>query len=253
MLVTLTLLAIGIGGWQGINRPYQQQRNAVQAMGQIRYVETESDLSWPGILTNILGKHWFSHIVAVDFGGSLNYGSFGRVNVSDDDIRQLGNLPHVRRLGLSESNVSDSGMEYVAKLGRLEVLHIDKTSVTDKGLLRLESLDSLEELRVDNIVISDAVVARLSRCRNLQRLSVDVNRLESMRSWDLRSTREEAIELNRHFERLQKVMPQLEVLVTAENWATFAPYRAAELETDAVRWRHMRWAWPPVGRHLRDQ
>ena len=223
LLAVISIGSIGLATWRATIGPYQAQRSALGAMGRIRTVEMEPDSSarW---LRPIFAEESISNVVGVDFGCSLSLASCGPQNVTNADIRHLQELPHIRRLGLSETNVTDDGMKHLAGLKKLQILHLRKTKVTDEGFLKLETIDALQELHVDGGVLSEAVVERLSACRHLRQLIIDVRHIEAKRSTSAHWARLEAEMLSRRIAALQGKLTDLDIYVSADDWVMPGPY-----------------------------
>ena len=94
--------------------------------------------------------------------------------VSDDDLKCLESLSHLKRLHLSggpdANGVITNGIQSICKLRQLESLELD-TCVTRSGLNQLSCLASLQNLSLRlRQADADGITLDLSRLRNLRRL-----------------------------------------------------------------------------------
>lgn len=71
-------------------------------------------------------------------------------SISDEDLRFLSRLPHLRRLELLYcQNVTNRTLEYLADTSELRLLKLEGTSVSGFGLRHLKSHQNLEVLSLD--------------------------------------------------------------------------------------------------------
>lgn len=116
-----------------------------------------------------------------------------RGNVTDHDLKQLLEIPGVRKVSLlgdklsgkglkyiqdlpltgldmTQTNLSDQTMEYISKFPGLVELDIDSTGVTDTGLAKIETLQRLEYLSVGPDITDKGVesIVRLGKLHSLK-------------------------------------------------------------------------------------
>ncbi len=92
--------------------------------------------------------------------------------VGDEAAALLEKLPHLRRLGLSETAVSDVGLARIASLGELEELYLDDTGITDTGLAHLHKFVHLHELSLSNTRVTGAGLESIASLPELYRLTL---------------------------------------------------------------------------------
>jgi Leucine-rich repeat (LRR) protein len=94
--------------------------------------------------------------------------------ITDDELKMLTSLTHLRELDISGSLVTDEGLEALIAFRELEELDITLTKVRGPGLRHLRSLGKLRTLRVTNNEIPDSALPYLEALTQLK--SVDVDR-----------------------------------------------------------------------------
>jgi len=82
--------------------------------------------------------------------------------LSDEQMADLGNLPHLRRLDLYNSNFSDAGMAHLKRCSKLESLVLTKTEVTDSSLDAILELKQLKTLCLGSVRVSPNAAKQLS-------------------------------------------------------------------------------------------
>jgi eukaryotic-like serine/threonine-protein kinase len=118
--------------------------------------------------------------------------------VTDDSLKRLKDLKHLRELDLSETSISDAGLEHLQGLDSLSRLDLGRTAITNEGLKYVSNLKNLRELYVSGVPrindagleqiahltmlgsldlteasITDVGIVHLSRLNHLQVLRVD--------------------------------------------------------------------------------
>ncbi|MFN4261167.1 MAG: sigma-70 family RNA polymerase sigma factor [Gemmataceae bacterium] len=93
-----------------------------------------------------------------------------RVNVSDQDMQAIGNLPTLERVMLN-GNGAGSGLRHLARATALKTLRVSDPNLTDEHLAQLKGLEQLETLWLSGN-FSDAGLAHLKGLENLQSLSL---------------------------------------------------------------------------------
>jgi uncharacterized membrane protein len=88
--------------------------------------------------------------------------------ITDEDVKQLGKLPHLYKLNLNRNKISDQGIPNLASLTKLEYLNLYGTSVSDSSLPLLTALPELKKLYVwETRVDSLGVAAVASKNKSL--------------------------------------------------------------------------------------
>jgi Leucine-rich repeat (LRR) protein len=113
--------------------------------------------------------------------------------VTDEDMKHLAGLGHLRDLQLATPHVTDKGLAVLAQLRELESVNFwcGVTPVTDKGLKALSELPNLKCLWLDKTRITDAGLSRLRRLSKLKRLDVSGTHVGRIKEWpDMPALRE---------------------------------------------------------------
>lgn len=84
------------------------------------------------------------------------------MTLSTEQMADLGNLPHLRRLDLYQSNFSDAGMPHLKRCSKLESLVLTNTEVTDSSVEALLELKQLKYLCLGNVRVSPTAAKQLS-------------------------------------------------------------------------------------------
>lgn len=87
--------------------------------------------------------------------------------VTDDDLRVIESLPHLRSLTLSDTPVTDATLRSAAQTTDLRALYLSRTAVTDDGLKHIANLRRLDNLWLHGTDVTDEGVASL---RNLTKM-----------------------------------------------------------------------------------
>jgi len=93
--------------------------------------------------------------------------------ITDDELKTLTSLTHLRELNISGSLVTDEGLEALTAFPELEELDISLTKVRGPGLRHLKSLGKLRTLRVTNNEIPDSALPYLETLIQLKSIDVD--------------------------------------------------------------------------------
>ncbi|MCS6865845.1 MAG: hypothetical protein RMJ56_03350 [Gemmataceae bacterium] len=70
--------------------------------------------------------------------------------ISDDDLKVLKPLRHLRKLDLEETPITDAGLKHLGELTSLEYLDLEETRVTDAGMEHLTGLKNLKVINLDD-------------------------------------------------------------------------------------------------------
>ena len=150
LLVTVSCIACG---WVGVRlQKARVQRQSVAAIeelgGVVRYdyqEDSRDEPSGPEWLRNLLGRHFFDRVVAVDFSTP------GAPNDRVTDISFLSEIYDLRILYLDGTAVRDISL--LADKTELRFLSLGHTQVEDLSPLR--SLRNLETISLDRTNVSD--------------------------------------------------------------------------------------------------
>ena len=96
----------------------------------------------------------FERIVSLNLSGSRA--------VTDDGIRHLVQLPHLRHLDLSGTAVTDRGLAVLDELPTLETLSLSMTGITDAGAAHLARCPELREVRLSGTHTGDGAIRALA-------------------------------------------------------------------------------------------
>ncbi len=93
-------------------------------------------------------------------------------DITDVGLEHVGEMLHLKHLGIGGKTITDAGLEHLAKLTDLESLEIASTKVTDAALAHLAPLRKLTSLRayLHNFT-TDVGALHLSQLKALRRLS----------------------------------------------------------------------------------
>lgn len=76
---------------------------------------------------------------------------------------QVGRLPHLKTLDLSNSLLTDADLESIRGLSELEELNLEQTLVTDSGMENVRGLKRLKSLRLYNTDVTEECCEELRR------------------------------------------------------------------------------------------
>ena len=149
MILVLGISAIWVGG-----RAYRQ-RVVIREIERISERDVDTDLQGPIWLRRWVGDDRmavFDEPVRVDLSDRP---------VSDDVLRQVGQLTTLRELSLASTPITNAGLTHLTGLKRLRKLNLYHTQITDAGLVHLKRLVNLQELTLIDTPTSRAGVADL--------------------------------------------------------------------------------------------
>ena len=161
MLVTLTVLCLGPGGYvayeQGKSR---QQKRAVETIRRIGSVDFDGSMQHRSAVTRvILGDDSFSNVVWIGFNPTK-----AKSRLSDSDLRDIQSFAELKYLGLAGcQTITDAGLGELSGLENLKYLYLDDTQVTDAGLVHLSGLKKLQFLSLYSTHVSSAGVDELHK------------------------------------------------------------------------------------------
>ena len=113
----------------------------------------------PKWLRRLVGDDYFQHVVEVDLRG--NPWTTGQLEISHQEMKQIGSLRQLERLVLVNTTISDTSLEPVTKLTKIRTLIISDSLITDAGLQHLHHLANLEQLQLSNTAVTADGVAKL--------------------------------------------------------------------------------------------
>jgi hypothetical protein len=197
-LMALVLLIGAALGWV-VNRAHTQ-RDAVAAIrragGYVRYQENNGWLEdSPGLsrwLASQVGVDYFDTVVSVGCRPSIvdaDLAAVGRLagleslsldgaaSITDDGLKHLKGLRHLKRLGLSGTAVTNRGLAYLAGIASLESLQLEGTQVDGAGMEHLRVLPNLGSLNLRRTRVDDAGLERLGGSPLLHTLSLEGDRI----------------------------------------------------------------------------
>jgi internalin A len=93
-------------------------------------------------------------------------------NLSDDDLKTVGNLKNLRYLELQSSQITDAGLRHLAELTELTELHLVSETITDEGIRHLARLTKVSDLRLDCPKITDAGLGHLAQLDQLRNITM---------------------------------------------------------------------------------
>ncbi|MEX2118996.1 MAG: hypothetical protein WD847_05235 [Pirellulales bacterium] len=99
------------------------------------------------------------------------------VEVGDDDLKALGDMPALVELRLPKSRITDRGLAHLAALVELERLVLGETTVTDAGLQRLGKLSRLKTINFQTSHVTDEGLAHLAPLADLELLRLGSSRI----------------------------------------------------------------------------
>ena len=91
-------------------------------------------------------------------------------NVTDDNLKKIGQLEKLMKLNLSKTNISDKGLLHLGKLQKLESLNLFKTEVSKELLTVIPRLPHLKRLYLSESNATNEIVSQLKK--NNQNLKI---------------------------------------------------------------------------------
>lgn len=118
----------------------------------------------PAWARSLYGDNLFVNPIAVKWQGEPP---------SDDDLRLLAQLTHLRRLSLAGIGVNDRYLTKLGQLKTLEELDLHATAITDRGLEQLPIFPNMKRIYLAKTDITDDGISKLrSRLGHLPTLSI---------------------------------------------------------------------------------
>jgi hypothetical protein len=146
----------------------------------------------PSWLRRYLGQNFFAEVVLIHAGACpdvsvsrlklfprLEYLYIRNLRVSQQDLKVLVSLGHLRCLDMGATNVDDTGLRILSSATSLQGLWLDHTAVCDAT--PLSALTDLTELDLSGTSVCDvAFVAHLPNLRSLFLADTQVESIESL-------------------------------------------------------------------------
>lgn len=70
--------------------------------------------------------------------------NLARTPITDDYLKEIGNIPNLKELWLSQTAIGDDGLKHLSHAKNLRTLSLSETNITDEGLQALAGLSELE-------------------------------------------------------------------------------------------------------------
>ncbi len=102
-----------------------------------------------------------------------------RVDLTDETLREIGQLIELKRLSVHEVSVPDDAVHHLSGLTQLKALTLDRTNVTSACLPVIGQLTSLDDLSLRETKITDAKLESLQSLRNLEHLDLTQTNITS--------------------------------------------------------------------------
>ena len=142
------------------------------------------------ILSIDLSRSWVTDIDLRRLGGLARLERLGlaQTHVTDRALRVVASLPSLRELDLFFcEHVTDAGASTLRRAGLLEKLNVRGTKISDSGVRFLTELDRLRWLDIGIAEISDASVELLEAMPFLEHLAIGGNRVSEVGVASLRA------------------------------------------------------------------
>ena len=173
LLVTACCVALGIA----VSRVRTQQHavSEIEAVyGEVFYdfhetgpdgLDLNRQSSDPAWLRELLGPDALHDVVAVNLDSPA---------VTDATLKELRNLPALRRVFLFEASISNRGLDILKTLPKIRKLSICSCpGIDDDALARLAGLGQVEHLDLQALSVTDAGLRHLKGNVGLRRISLD--------------------------------------------------------------------------------
>jgi hypothetical protein len=121
-------------------------------------------LSAEGQMTDAL----LAHVAQIDTITDLDLS--GSVALTDDGLRRLARLPHLRRLDLSRTAIADGGVGVLRELPALESISLSMTQITDEGAAVLATCRKLRRVDCAGTHTGDGLIRALAGKTELSQL-----------------------------------------------------------------------------------
>jgi Leucine-rich repeat (LRR) protein len=107
-------------------------------------------------------------VSGIESVSSLELG--GSKMLTDDGVRHLARLPHLKHLDLSGTAITDRALDVLRHLPELETLSLAMTHVTDAGIAQLSACEKLERVNLSWTHTGDGAIRALAGKQHLRHL-----------------------------------------------------------------------------------
>lgn len=152
----------------GIVRPFRSP-------GSFKHAQAKGQLVLPKVNVELV----LNYEAAFDLSplrnipaNSLYKLNLSKLEIHDNQLKNIEHLTGLHSLSLKESDVTDQGLEFLRNMKKLSNLNLGATLVTSKGLSKLIALTGLEELYLDRTNVSDDGLQNLVQFKSLKVLSL---------------------------------------------------------------------------------
>lgn len=199
MLLVVTMLCIGPGGYVAYER--QKARRQDAAVAQLRQLPGTQPYIRPLWLRKWIDEPAAGYVVGlailsrratetelepVAALSELVWLDINNTQAGDATLAHLAGLKKLERLRLDDSQVTDAGMAHLAGLPKLHTLNLSRTAITDKGLACLAGLNKMRTLDLSRTDITDDSVVVLSGMKDLEMLDLRKTQMTSKGFSELR-------------------------------------------------------------------
>ena len=96
-------------------------------------------------------------------------------NVSDDNLKKIGELERLMKLNLSKTKISDKGLTHLEKLEKLESLNLFRTKVSDELINVIPKIPNLKRLYLSESNATEEIVSQLKKSKQNLEIIFDSN------------------------------------------------------------------------------
>lgn len=112
----------------------------------------------PAWLRALAGEEHFQDVIMVNLSNK---------DITDDDLKELAELPRLENLDLSNTPISNAGLEHLRKIPNLKFLSLWNTNIDDDGLKHLAVHKNLFALILDGTEVTDVGLSYLQELTEL--------------------------------------------------------------------------------------
>ncbi|MBA3993819.1 MAG: hypothetical protein C0469_09855 [Cyanobacteria bacterium DS2.3.42] len=143
-------------------------RGQILEIKRVRLIQQDRRLQRLG-----LAQAHFPHSMLGNLQGSLKVLRLSDANITDDDMKYVGELRTLERLHLNANPITSSGLKHVESLRSLHFLDLGGTKCDASGLSSLRYLSQLRNLSLNNNrFIDDKAVELVSTMNGLEELNL---------------------------------------------------------------------------------
>jgi hypothetical protein len=199
MLLVVTILCIGPGGYVAYERQEAQRQDAAvallnklpgtQAYARPHWLRKLIDGPAAGFtvgLAILSPQATDTELEPVAALSELVWLDIDNTQAGDASLAHLAGLKKLERLRLDDTLVTDAGMIHLAGLSKLHTLNLSRTAITDTGVAHLAGLSKMATLDLSRTNITDASVVHLSGMKNLETLDLRKTQVTSTGFAELR-------------------------------------------------------------------